>query len=101
MKKLTTMGYPKYTGEKRKKHLEQQKECQQRRRDKYPGYTVYYIPEEHYVGISNNPINRMSKHKHLGKIIDGWEVLYSFENPILAHLMETRLHLMGYNGYRP
>jgi len=24
-----------------------------------------------------------------------------FENPIRAHLMETQLHLMGYNGYRP
>jgi hypothetical protein len=43
----------------------------------------------------------MSKHKHLGKIIDGWEVLMCFENPIRAHLMETQLHLMGYNGYRP
>jgi hypothetical protein len=51
--------------------------------------------------MSNDIHSRMSKHKHLGKIIDGWEVLMCFENPIRAHLMETQLHLMGYNGYRP
>ena len=95
------MGYLKYTGEKRKKHLEQQSAYRDKCKKEYPGYTVYYIPEEHYVGMTSNPRYRMSKHKHLGKIIDGWEVLCSFENPILAHLMETRLHLMGYNGYRP
>jgi len=101
MKELTSMGYPKYTGEKRTKHLDQQKAYRDKCKEEYQGYSVYYIPEEHYVGMSNNPKFRMAKHKHLGKITEGWEVLHSFDNPILAHLMETRLHLMGYNGYRP
>ena len=74
---------------------------QQKQADKYPGYGVYYLPEEHYVGMSVNIPNRMLKHKHLGRSTAGWELLCSFENPIEAHLMETRLHLMGYNGYRP
>ena len=84
-----------------KKATEQSKKYQQMKANEYPGYSVYYIPEEHYVGMSKNVYSRMIKHKHLGKIIDDYEVLQSFENPIEAHLMETRLHLMGYNGYRP
>ena len=84
-----------------KKSLEQTKAYQKMKAEEYPGYSVYYIPEEHYVGMSKNVYSRMNKHKHLGKIIDDYEVLQSFENPIEAHLMETRLHLMGYNGYRP
>ena len=101
MKELTSMGYPKYTGEKREKHLAQQLAYRDKCKKENTGYSVYYIPEEHYVGMSNNPKYRIAKHKHLGKITEGWEILFSFENPILAHLMETKLHLMGYNGYRP
>jgi len=90
-----------YTDEQRLNAVENSKVYQELRSNKYPGYSVYYIPEEHYVGMSRNVIARMAKHKHLGKIVDGWEVIQSFENPIRAHLMETQLHLMGYNGYRP
>jgi hypothetical protein len=50
--------------------------------------------------MSKNVYARINKHRHLGRIVDNYEVLQSFENPILAHLMETRLHLMGYSGYR-
>jgi hypothetical protein len=90
-----------YTEEQRQKYKDYSKAYREKRANEYPGYAVYYIPEEHYVGMSNDIYSRMSKHKHLGKIIDGWEVLICFENPIRAHLMETQLHLMGYNGYRP
>ena len=86
---------------KSEKAKQQCRDYQQMRADEYPGYSVYYIPEEHYVGMSKNVYGRINKHRHLGKIVDGYEVLQSFENPIAAHLMETRLHLMGYNGYRP
>ena len=85
----------------KEKHNQASKDWQQMKANEYPGYSVYYIPEEHYVGMSKNVYSRMIKHKHLGKIIDGYEVLQSFENPIAAHLMETQLHLMGYHGYRP
>jgi hypothetical protein len=90
-----------YTDDQRLNAIENSKVYQELRSNDYPGYAVYYIPEEHYIGMSKNVYNRMLKHKHLGKIIDGWEVLMCFENPIRAHLMETQFHLMGYNGYRP
>lgn len=94
MKKRTLEG-------KNIKASQQTKDYQEMRANDYTGYSVYYIPEEHYIGMSKNVYSRMIKHKHLGKIIDGWEVIHSFENPIRAHLMETQFHLMGYNGYRP
>ena len=87
--------------EQRSAYIEYSKLYQERRAELYPGYSVYYIPEEHYIGMSRNVLARISKHKHLGKITEGCEILASFNNPIKAHLFETTLHLMGYNGYRP
>jgi len=86
-----------------KKEMKNEKsiEYQNKRANEYPGYSVYYMPEEHYVGLSKNVYSRINKHRCLGKITTGYEVLMSFENPIEAHMLETTLHLMGYNGYRP
>ncbi len=84
----------------KEKNLEKSKAYQKMKAKEYPGYSVYYLPEEHYIGMSKNVYSRIIKHRHLGKIVEGYEVLLSFDNPIEAHLMETRLHLMGYNGYR-
>jgi hypothetical protein len=89
-----------YNEEQRLKVREYSKKYQEKRVNLYIGYSVYYIPEEHYVGMSRNVVARITKHRHLGKITDGWEVIQSFKDPIRAHLMETQLHLMGYNGYR-
>lgn len=83
------------------KNNEYSKKYQQMRADYYPGYSLYYLPEEHYIGMSKNVVARISKHKHLGKIIEGWEVIESFDNPVLCHYYETLFHLCGYNGYRP
>jgi len=91
----------KYTEDQKIEYRARAKMYREKKSNEYPGYAVYYLPEEHYIGISKNVSSRMTKHKHLGKIIDGWEVLMCFENPIRAHLMETQFHLMGYNGYRP
>jgi hypothetical protein len=82
------------------KTLKYNKQYQEKKANEYPGYSVYYLPEEHYVGMSRNVWARINKHKHLGRITENYEILGSFENPIEAHLLETRLHLMGYNGYR-
>lgn len=90
-----------YNEEQRLKAREYSKKYQEERANLYPGYSVYYIPEEHYIGMSRNVVARITKHRHLGKITDGWEVIQSFEDPIRAHLMETQFHLIGYNGYRP
>ena len=62
---------------------------------------LYYIPEEHYVGITNDLETRMSRHKFNGKITDGYEVIGTFKNLMQAHLYETFLHCIGYNGFRP
>ena len=60
---------------------------------------VYYIPEEHYVGISVYPKGRMCDHSKNGRITDNWEIIASFERGVDAHWFETLLHMRGYNGY--
>ena len=35
-------------------------------------YTVYYLPEEHYAGMTKDLLRRISSHKKLGKIVDGY-----------------------------
>lgn len=62
-------------------------------------YSVYYLPEHHYVGMTNSMKNRMQEHKHKGKITDGYEVVAQFGSAIEAHLAETMLHAIGYNGF--
>jgi hypothetical protein len=62
-------------------------------------YTVYYLPEEHYVGMTKDLMQRMRDHKKKGKIVEGYEVVARFTSAKQAHLMETRLHIMGYHGF--
>ncbi len=61
---------------------------------------LYYLPEEHYVGLSNNLRRRLAKHKRMGKITDGYEVIGYFERHVDAHYLETLFHMRGYNGYQ-
>lgn len=63
------------------------------------GFSVYYLPEEHYVGMTNNLNRRLSHHKHTGKIIDNFEIVCYFKRQVDAHLYETWLHAMGYHGF--
>lgn len=63
-------------------------------------WSVYYLPEEHYVGISCEPENRIYRHGYYqNKITEGWEILGKFEREVDAHWFETMLHMRGYNGY--
>lgn len=62
-------------------------------------YTVYYLPEEHYVGMTKDIGKRIKDHKKLGKITEGYEIIGQYSDPKMAHLVETRMHLMGYNGF--
>jgi len=64
------------------------------------GYAVYYLPEEHYAGFSNNLRQRMLDHKKNGRIVEGYEVVGIYKCPIEAHLTETFLHKMGYEGFQ-
>ena len=67
------------------------------KRDKH--YSVYYLPEEHYVGMTIKLKDRIISHSGKGKITDGYEVLAQFESGIDAHLFETTLHQRGYHGW--
>ena len=65
-------------------------------------YTLYYIPEHHYVGMTNSIRDRMNEHRSVKggrKITVGYEVIGTFEKAVDCHLMETKLHAMGYHGF--
>ncbi len=39
-------------------------------------YYVYYLPQEHYCGITNSLVSRMIDHRKKGKNTDNYRVLY-------------------------
>ena len=61
-------------------------------------YTVYYLPEEHYVGQSNNVRSRMRHHKFYDRYIKDVQLLAKFETRKEAKAFEAKLHNMGYHG---
>ena len=62
-------------------------------------YLVYYLPEEHYVGITSNPWSRMRKHKNGGRNISKWRVLYSCKTKKEAGYIEAMFQsVLGING---
>ena len=65
-------------------------------------YYVYYLPEEHYVGLTNNIRRRMMDHRRLRngqKFTNDYEILGKFESNIDAHWFEIQFHQRGYNGF--
>lgn len=63
-------------------------------------FTVYYLPEHHYIGMTNALKNRLQEHRSKnGRITDGYEIVATFDRAVDAHLMETKLHAMGYDGF--
>jgi len=79
----------KYNAEYRKKKQAEQ-----------DGWVVYYLPEEHYVGVTSSYWKRVSSHKHLGKLVDDAEVVAKFDNPFDALILEAELHRRGYLGFQ-
>tara|TARA_R110000796_G_C14398812_1_gene417342 strand:- start:204 stop:575 length:372 start_codon:yes stop_codon:yes gene_type:complete len=61
-------------------------------------YTLYYMPEEHYVGVSSQPILRMRNHRAAGKITADWETIATFETRTEALKIESFMHSLGYIG---
>lgn len=62
---------------------------------------VYYLPEEHYVGVTSqvNPYCRINKHQFLGFNVKGWTILNVFETREEARHLENMFHsYMGCNG---
>lgn len=62
--------------------------------------SVYYLPEEHYVGLTNNIPHRMRCHRQKGKLTDNYEILASFERYVDALWFEILFHQRGYLGCR-
>ena len=62
-------------------------------------YYLYYLPEEHYIGITNSLKRRMSVHRtQKNKITEGWEIIAEYTDPKLCALHEALMHYIGYNG---
>ena len=62
-------------------------------------YTMYYLPEEHYIGITNQPEIRMIGQRKEGRNTEGWEVVYTFKTKREALDMERKFHdVLGYFG---
>jgi len=50
--------------------------------------------------MTNALKNRMQEHRSKGnKITQGFEVIATFDRAVDCHLMETKLHAMGYEGF--
>ena len=63
-------------------------------------YSVYYLPEHHYVGMTNCVYIRMQEHRLKNKrFTEGYEIIGVYKNAVDAHLTETFLHSMGYKGF--
>ncbi len=60
--------------------------------------TLYYLPEEHYVGLTTDMSQRMPRHRRDGKITEGYEVIAKFERALDAAVLEARFHQRRYNG---
>ena len=83
------------------KNKEERKEYDRRYREAHKDglYTVYYIKEEHYAGMSCNLRHRLRHHKNVyNRHIEDVEVIGKYENKEEALRIEATLHSMGYNG---
>ena len=68
---------------------------------KYRGkYVVYYLPKHRYVGMTKNYKKRIQKHGFKGKDIEGHFALFVTKSKKIAHIVESLLHLVGFNGFR-
>lgn len=69
------------------------------RENKKDGYWyVYYLPEEHYIGITSLINERMKEHNQKGKITEGFEIIAKYNHPALALMTEALFHYCGYEG---
>ena len=69
-----------------------------RERLKEGHYSVYYLPEEHYIGVTSGVKIRMLNHDSDGMLTDGYEVVFTSTDKKEAYAFERKLHSMGYNG---
>ena len=63
-------------------------------------YSLYYLPEEHYIGVSNQPKIRMYNHKYRKRHVLNYEIVCVFKTREEAVAVESYMHSIGYNGKR-
>lgn len=59
---------------------------------------VYLLPEERWVGTTNNLYQRMAKHRFSGRNPSNYQILASFEDRGEALELERKMHDQGYRG---
>ena len=72
-------------------------------KDKWYGsktYYVYYLPQHHYIGMTKHLKQRMHLHYHSDRFVNDFEIVGEYKTAVEAHLVETQLHYMGYEGFR-
>ena len=85
---------------KREKRIAQMKVNQKSKKDGY--YTVYYLKEEHYAGMTSNLTYRLNNHKsHCNRHIEDVEIIGKYKTKEEALRVEAALHSMGYLGRHP
>ena len=86
------------------KYYEANKEAYRLRSEKHINdcvndfHTLYYLPEHHYIGITNQPRTRIRGHRAKGRITEDFEVVAIFETKREALDAEFYLHNIGYFG---
>ncbi len=61
-------------------------------------YTVYYLPEEHYIGVTTRLKRRMYSHKNNKRHVLDCEIVATFTTKKEAYICERYMHSIGYNG---
>ena len=64
-------------------------------------YTLYYLKEEHYVGITKRPKLRIKDHKKKNKHVLDFETIATFNTKREALKAEAYMHSIGYVGGNP
>ena len=61
---------------------------------------VYYLPQHHYVGVTDCLFTRLSNHRSFYKrVTEGYEIIYTAKDMTEARAVERYMHYeMGYNG---
>jgi hypothetical protein len=78
------------------------KECKKRKNEgKVKGqFIIYYLPKERYVGMTKNYSRRIASHRKIGRNTKYAFIILKTKKVRLAHLVETFLHIIGFNGFR-
>jgi hypothetical protein len=81
------------------------KECGRKQRRKWREslkdgfWTVYYLPDTHYIGITSCLYERMKEHERRGKNTNNYKVIGKYKKATEAAIVEAVYHNNGYNGF--